>query len=319
MLTPTTFLIPTDIPDVYDLHVDNSSKELFETCARAAEYYSVFRREGTADRPAQFFGSAAHEALAVRKTIANHPNFEQVQIETIIDLFKDHQLSPDEWRTCDRLIDVIKAYNVQWPVKAEPFEVVEGTIELPFKLLLGTAALESDITTHAGTFHVSAVDIYWTGRIDSIVNYGVPLVLDHKTTSVLGPTFFDDFVLSSQMLGYTWAARKLGYDVQGLLLDVLALRKPSRTGTIQEFQRQRYFYNQDHIDEWEKDTFTLIIDFLEHLCRGYFPKSTKWCFGKYGRCQYWDVCTQRPANRSAMLQSDLYKDVTWSPLNGGKK
>src|SRR5713101_7616079 len=113
----TSFLIPTNTPDVYELHVDNSSKELFETCARAAEYYSVFRREGTADRPAQFFGGAIHEALAVRKILEGHPSFEQTQIDTLIELFKDRELGPDEWRTCDRAIDCIKAYNAQWPIK----------------------------------------------------------------------------------------------------------------------------------------------------------------------------------------------------------
>ena len=51
----------------------------------------------------------------------------------------------------------------------------------------------------------------------------------------------------------------------------LALRNPSRNGTPTELQRQRYFYTEELLEEWEKDTFTLITDFLEHLCRGYFP------------------------------------------------
>jgi hypothetical protein len=316
--SPTPFLIPTPDPQVFDLHVDNSSKELFETCARAAEYYTVYRREGKAERAALFRGTVIHKALAQRKLW--RPNitdkqFEPEQMAVILNAYMDKDFGPDEWRTAEHAINTIIAYNKHWPIESEPFTVVEGTVEMPFRLLLGTANLDTEVQTHAGKFYVKDVNIYWTGIVDSIVDYGVPLVMDHKTTSILGPTFFDDFVLSSQMMGYVWAANKLGHHTVGLLLDAIAGRKPTKTGVAVEFQRQRYFYSPEHLMEWEKDTFTLITDFLEHLCRAYFPKTTKWCFGKYGRCQYWDICSQQPDHRAAMLHSDLYKPVTWTPLN----
>lgn len=314
MQIPTPFLIPTQEPDIYELEVDNTSKELFETCARAAEYYSVVRRTLRADRPSLNFGSVIHKALVPRKL--NEENWQEKQEKVIIDYYKTYTPPIDEWRTADRALDAIKHYNKAYPLDKEPFKVIEGTVELPFKIKLGEADLNASVTTHAGTFFVKKVIIYWTGKIDGIVDYsGSILILDHKTTSILSANFYDDFVLSSQMHGYTWAGRHLGYNVTGLLLDVLALRKPSRTGTPTEFQRQRYFYTEELLQEWERDTFTLITDFLEHLCRAYFPKSPKWCFGKYGRCQYWDVCSQIPAQREAMLLSDLYQPVTWSPLN----
>jgi len=313
MQTPIPFLIPTQEPDVYEMEVDNSSKELFETCARASQYYSVERRKGAGERPSLNFGHIIHAALAPRKL--NEENWQEKQEKIIIDYYNTYSPPIDEWRTADRALDAIREYNKSYPATEEPFKIITGTVELPFRIKLGEADLNATVTTHAGTFFVRKVVIYWTGKIDGIVDYGVNLILDHKTTSIIGSQFYDDFVLSSQMHGYTWAGRKLGYPIEGLLLDVLAVRKPSRTGTPTEFQRQRYFYTEQHIAEWEKDTFTLITDFLEHLCRDYFPKSPKWCFGKYGRCQYWDVCTQVPEQRNAMLHSDLYQPVTWSPLN----
>ncbi len=313
MTTPIPFLIPTQEPDVYEMEVDNSSKELFETCARAAEYYTVERRQSHGEKPSLKFGDCIHKALVPRKL--NEENWQEKQEKVIIDYYKEYTPPLEEWRTADRALDAIRKYNEAYPIDAEPFNIIPNTIELPFRIKLGEADIDSIVNTHAGTFFVKKVVIYWTGKIDGIVDYGVNLIEDHKTTSIIGAPFYDDFVLSSQMHGYTWAGRKLGYPVEGLLLDVLALRKPSRTGTPTEFQRQRYFYTEQHLAEWEKDTFTLITDFLEHLCRAYFPKSPKWCFGKYGRCQYWDVCTQVPEQRNAMLHSDLYQPVTWSPLN----
>ncbi len=313
MQTPTPLFIPTDEPSVYDLHVDNSAKELFETCARAAEYYSVQRREGIGERPALFRGEVIHGACAIRQL---HPtdDYQSQQLGYVMRMYADKDFGPDEWRTCEHAVNSILNYNKTWPVETEPFTLLPNTVEMPFKLRLGTAELDSEVTTHAGTFYVKSVNIYYTGIIDSLVDYGTILVKDIKTTSVLGPTFFDDFVLSSQMHGYVWAARKLGYDAKGLLLDVIAGRKPTKSGVPHEYQRQRFFYTEEHLVEWERDTFTLISDFLEHLCRAYFPKSPKWCFGKYGRCQFWDVCSQLPQNRQTMLMSDLYKPVTWNPL-----
>ena len=309
---PTPFLIPLGNDD-YELHVDNTSKELFETCARAAEYYTVHRREGVGERAALFRGSVIHEALGIRKRATN-PDFEKEQVAHIIVRYLDRDFGPDEWRTAEHAVDTIMLYNKQWPKASEPYKLLEGTTELPFKILLGKAELNSEVTTHVGTFRVRNVYIYWTGIIDALIDYGQVLVMDHKTTSILGPQFFDDFVLSSQMNGYVWSARKLGYPAVGLLLDAIAGRKPTKTGVAHEYQRNRYFYEEEHLAEWERDTFTLITDFLEHLCRGYFPKSPKWCFGKYGRCQYWDICSQRPDRRMHALQSDLFKNVTWSPL-----
>jgi hypothetical protein len=320
--------------------VDNTSKELFETCSRAAEYYSRERREAAGVKAALHYGGAIHKGLVPRKEyqlgIAKlscplPENWTTTGEQAILDEFYKHPSSLEEWRTLDHCIGLFHRYNKTYPVEAEPFLVMPGTIEMPFKIPIGTADLDCSLLAWVADspfdpktvpkctkklIYIRTLRLFWTGRIDLIIKFGPTLfVMDHKTSSILGPTFYDDFILSSQMMGYTWAGRKLGYDVRGLYLDVLGSRKPTKSGIQFEFQRQRFFYAQDHLDEWERDTFTLITDFLEHLCRDYFPKTTKWCFGKYGRCQYWNVCTQLPDQRQALLESAAYQDVEWSPLN----
>ncbi len=301
------FLIPTEEVGVYELHASNSSIELFQTCARAGQYNKVFRRELNSERAALFFGGVLHDALVPRKL--NLPNWELLQEQVIYNAYKDNPTGLAEWRTPDRAIEAVKLYNKTYPLESEPFKILPGTVELEFHLLLGEAELNCEITDHTGTYFVKKIQVFWTGFIDALIDYGVILVEDHKTSSIISGNFFDDFQLSAQMLGYCWAARKLGYKAEGLFLDVLGMRKPTRTGTANEFARQRFFYSDEHIAEWEKDTFTLITDFLEHLCRNYFPKMTKWCHGKYGKCQYWDVCTQLPENRMGVLMGSSYKDI----------
>jgi hypothetical protein len=309
---PLPCLHPTAEEGVYELHVDNSSKDVFETCARAAQYYMVLRRTRQGTQPALNFGDIIHKALVPR--MEGDPLFEIKQQEIIVKAFAKRPNPHEDWRTADRALAAIEAYNGRWPIDQEPFQVLKGTVEMPFKIKLGEADLDTEVLIDIGFVFVKKVIVYWTGKIDGMVDWGVHLVMDHKTTSVLGEQFYKEFQLSSQMQGYVWAGRKLGFNPQGLLLDVLALRKPTRTGVPTEFQRQRYFYEEEHLDEWERDMFTLVTDFLEHLCRNYFPKSPKWCFGKYSQCQYWEVCTSRIDQRDNLLQ-EMYGPVTWSPLN----
>jgi hypothetical protein len=313
---PTPFLIPLGNDD-YELHVDNSAKELFESCARASEYYNVWRRQSIGERASLFRGSVIHHALAIRRTRHLLPvpeTWEAEQIAYVINAYADKDFGPDEWRTAEHAVNSIIEYNKAWPIDTEPFTVYDGSVEKAFKLELGKAELDSKVTTYAGSFHVRNVYLYWTGIIDAEILYGCDLVMDSKTTSILGTQFWDNFQLDSQMLSYVWANRKLGGDAAGAYVDAVCGRKPTKSGKAHEYQRQRFFYDQAQLDEWEKDTYTLITDFLEHLCRGYFPKSPKWCFGKYGRCQYWDICSQTPDSRESVLQSDMYRPVTWNPL-----
>jgi hypothetical protein len=315
---PTPLFIHID-DGYYEMHIDNSTKELFESCARAAEYYTRWRREGVGERGSLFRGGVIHHCLAIRRLMhlqhKSQKEWEAEQMAYIINAYEGKDFGFDEWRTAEHAINTILAYNQQWPIDLEPFTVLQESIEQPFKICLGDAEIRQKITTNQGTFYVEGVRIYWTGRMDCRIDYGSPLVMESKTTSILGTNFWDNFQLDSQTLGYAWSAKKLGYPVEGVYVDALAGRKPTKTGVPYEFQRQRFFYEQSQLNEWERDTFTLVTDFLEHLCRDYFPKSPKWCFGKYGRCQYWNVCVQEPEKRMAQINGDLYKPVTWSPLN----
>ena len=51
-----------------------------------------------------------------------------------------------------------------------------------------------------------------------------------------------------------------------------------------------------------------VDDVLANLKRGFFPMEDAWCMGKYGRCEFFEVCTAEPAQREAMLASGLYTD-----------
>jgi predicted RecB family nuclease len=59
----------------------------------------------------------------------------------------------------------------------------------------------------------------------------------------------------------------------------------------------------------------MIGDFIGTVVRQYAPKQTAWCVGKFGTCQFHQVC-QQPSKeqRDILLHSGEYEENVWSPL-----
>jgi hypothetical protein len=114
---------------------------------------------------------------------------------------------------------------------------------------------------------------------------------------------------------YVWAVSKqLNRSVYGFTVNALAIRKPTKTGKGNEYIRNIVMLDQTLLEEWVDDTLFIVSDFVEMARRGYYPKHTKWCVGKYGTCPYMSVCSLPPAHREVMLSSGLFRNVEWSPL-----
>lgn len=294
--------------------IDNSSFEYITTCPRSAYYHIIRKRKSSDERPALNFGGAAHAGLEHR-----YRDVEGVRqlsdtlyngmVGAALDYEKGHPLSNDDFRNSSRLAGLLAGYNKKYP--SEPFKVAPYTndkgvsdiaVEVPFSVPLGV---------------IDEIPIIWTGKIDLLVEWENQYwVLDHKTTSILGPSYFEQFFLSHQMRGYCWAAEKLlDKPISGAIINVLGIRKETKTGKAEEFLRQRFMYTQDQLQEWQTNALHTIAQFFQQCKNEYWPQYNAWCVGKFGKCQYFDVCTLPERQREVMLNSGCYTDVTWSPLN----
>jgi hypothetical protein len=194
-------------------------------------------------------------------------------------------------------------------------------IERPFSLMLGTIEVntEVDLWNDGAPVFIRKLTILWSGRLDMAVTCGDEnvFVFDHKTTSMMGPTYFKDFLLSQQMQGYVWALRQIMSErnILGSIINVIAQRKPTKSGKSLEFARQAHLQASWQQDEWKNDVMREIEHFVHCLTTKNFPKAPKWCFGKYGQCQYHDVCTLPPEQRIGFLNGMNFKNVTWNPLD----
>ncbi len=107
----------------------------------------------------------------------------------------------DPQRSVERLLEIMFAYTVHYP--NEPNQIIqpEITFEYPFFL----------------TFNNEEMKIIFNGRLDGVIesDHSFALIED-KTTSRLGDTFFKEKIDSFQVLWYLWVAQKMGlFDVSG--------------------------------------------------------------------------------------------------------
>lgn len=208
--------------------------------------------------------------------------------------------------------------------------------EVPFVVKLfdykpTTYALAQELHFKEGDPFV--LPVYYHGYIDLITSINSFIYpLDFKSTAVLGNGFWDDKKMSAQPKGYCYGFKETtGLNVKGYITrairttpmpDNVRTGTPATRGankglvTSQEKwwsetlpDDQKEILGEGELDDWKDNTITLIEEFLWHYSRGKMPRSTTACTGKFGRCQYFEVCNTFPvSDRELILDSGLYKD-----------
>jgi hypothetical protein len=298
------------------LFVSDSWLSALTQCPREFYYLYGLRRVAKTTKPALIFGSAVHEALAERyNTDPNlaDPTTESRMIEAAGRVFESTPVLDDDHRNLGFCSKVIQAYNNEYPL--ESFEVMPFDAANPtgMKLVEQNFAVEFDTINGYPVFYTGLLDFPYTQ------NHGELWVMDHKTTSVMSDSYFRDLAVAPQQWGYCWAAMKtLARVPAGYTINAIPTNKPSKTGRVTEtkdgglkieFQRASTFINADMLLEWEENTHYQIKEFFHYVETGFFPTHRKnHCVGKYGCCQFYDVCTLPMNQRGVMLASGLFED-----------
>lgn len=319
--------------------LDNSSYTVITACPRQGMYNTSFKRRSSHSKPALHFGKVIHEALEYRDKqpgLVITPAIEQGMIDIIQQGFELGQ-NADDYRNSSYAIQLIKEYNRKYPVETHPAYVTpDGTpaVEMPFAIPLCDITInqpvlvtDPDLNSGQPTIrHIDKIQIVFTGKIDKVAIYKSNLyVFDHKTSSMGGDYFFEEFETGSQFKGYVYAAQKLlNQPIKGAIINAIFNRKLTKTGKGIEFQRAPINYHPDVIEEWlESFTQTAIDQIQRHLHQSAhplnphvaFPMNSPACKTKYGTCQFFQICSLPPSLREQQLRSSLYEDNTWNPLD----
>lgn len=323
-----------------DLHLDFSSMESFLTCNRLAEYKLVHSRNSVPG-VALAFGAAMHAALEVWYKLHDEPDKNKVLTlcrEAINNAYLEFPRLNfiDEYRTAEFCYDSFLKYLANYsgesviPVMNES----KPMVEFSFAITIGEIYVSSSIFSHyaPGTLTDSPekesaflttdtqikTHLKWTGICDLLADIGGSVwLVDHKTTSILDQKYFDGFAVAMQPLGYVYAISQAMPEIpiKGFMLNVLACRKPTKTGKAFEPHRSFYTYEPWQFIEWRDNLRALVEEFIANLEANFFPQKTSWCVGKYGKCAFLDVCTMPPDIRLHILQSDQYSANTWKPVS----
>jgi hypothetical protein len=154
--------------------------------------------------------------------------------------------------------------------------------------------------------------IEYGGIFDTLVEMGgqrpMLYVLEHKTTSQLGPLYFHQYYINNQVTGYVWGAQNLsGQRVGGAIINALCV---TSSGKI-SFARQHTHRNAEDIERWKDDVAATCNMIREAEVAQHFPKFTGSCMGKYGMCAYHGVhILTTPDEQRRRLETD-YVQSEW--------
>lgn len=323
-------------PDDYVLELDYSTLAKGMECWRQLENYSLHSREAARDQSATLFGKLFHSCEELRLRDGWTDSMRAAQHKLITEHFLAHPSSPEDHRTASRMIQVLRAYEERYREDGlrEKVYVHEDKpfIERAFKIEVATVGVNTfvpypyemlcvinDMGIVGDEFYIRHLHILYTGRIDLVLSDSNMLwVMDHKTSS--RDDGLEQFRLSLQTRGYTWAAQKLlGKPLAGCIINSVVIMPPVKTekpgSPRNRFDRKPFFYSQDSLLEFENNLRALVSDFVSMLVRGYFPQTARSFKSPCDMCDYRENCSLPFKDRERDLTSSLYRPVTWNPVH----
>lgn len=269
-----------------DFFLDSSTLKTFLECPR--KYYWSYVRHLTPQRirTPLTFGAAIHNALEHHYR-GNDP---EESLRVFLDEFEDQE--HDTIRTSARGAELLRKYFDKHPLHREPF-----TLLLPPEQ----------------RFEIQIGEYKYIGRLDLIIEWsGLNLVMDHKTSSRMGPYFFDQFRPDLQMTGYCFAASQLlDQTIHGSAINVLYMTK-----TKMEFHREIISREPFEYREFISLVTTLANEITTLRSRPreeyslWLPNWTS-C-GRWGSCEFKDLCL---AEDPEPLTEYLFDVRPWHPFD----
>lgn len=253
------------------MNLSHSRARKFLSCPRSFQYLYVLGREGRDTAPELSYGNAWHALMEAR--------WKGLPTPRVYD--PAAKLGKHEEQV---LLTSLAQYNELYPMTQD---VIECEVEHDIELIPGHNL---------------------RCRFDALVrDNGRVYLVEHKTTSSdIGPGsyYWERLALDQQVSWYYLAAQSLGYDVAGVIYDVLrkpALRKGKNEAQFSFTSRcceaitsepSKYFARETVTRtkgdlEKAKENFAAIVDMIN---LGAYPQNPSSCFQFGRRCEYHEVC-----------------------------
>jgi len=260
------------ISDITTRKYDSSCIQCWMDCPKQFYYRYIMKWEPKIEPAPLVFGRLFHDALYLWYTSKS--------AEECLAVFQAiPKTISDEKRTREHAEVIFKGYIKKYPT--EPWTT--RSLEVEFALDMPNGAM-------------------FTGRIDKIIEWEKSVyVLDHKTASQLGLTFFRSFRPKFQIDGYCYACRELSGSCAGAVINGILVAKAKV-----DFARDISSRTVRELDSFPEQ-FTIWTDDMERgMLAKRFPMNTQQC-NKYGECVYKELCVY--GEDGAELRFDVGKEA----------
>lgn len=280
---------------VIDRPLDNTALDAYMACPY--RYYLsmvLHRRRRGRISPALAYGTSWHSGL---ETWYKGGNYAEV-VKAMSDNWSDHGIVGDH-RNLGRCVSAFDNFL------SEHGDDRKQTLGYP----------ENPVVELSVNVAIAGSPYSYAGKIDRIfVLHDHIFIEDHKTTSQLGPYFFQNFSLSNQMMGYAYLGKQqTGEVISGIRINAYGALKSG-----DKFARETISYSQERLDEWA-DNFLIWAERIDSSYReNEWRQNFNACYGgKYGPCPYVNVCSL-PKKRHDTVLSEQFTLDKWDPtaING---
>lgn len=291
------------------VRINFSSLSIMQECWRKTEYSLVRKLRANLESPATLFGSAIHKGLECfylgdssarmipknyRETMlmigagAWEPEWSSELLYASAKAFADKaqplsRLPAGNKRSISTGVWMLTHYFEKY--LQDPFVVMSDEkgplVERSFSM-----PIHSDERLFIEGF----------GQIDVVLRNtktGEVLPCDHKTTTMLGPSFYSRLNPNFQYTFYSWATNAvLGLQTESFLVNALQVKEPPKTnrGSPPDFARQVTTRTADDYEELRNALIYYVEQFLINSRLNYFPMHTPGPCSNYSGCTFQDIC-----------------------------
>lgn len=194
-------------------------------------------------------------------------------------------------------------YCDKWPFAEDILQpyIVDGKATIEF-----SAAIDIPIN------HPTTGDpLLYTGRFDMLAQHQQldsrqAFCVDEKTAYKIDKKWAEKWSVRGQFIGYTWMARKRGYDVAGAMVRGVIIHD-------HDFQviDVPVYVDQWKIDDWYEGMLETVREMVDVWERAAFTKSLNDACGMYRGCDYLRLCDSKNPERWI---DPHFKERKWNPL-----
>jgi hypothetical protein len=227
-------------------------------------------------------------------------------VKALLKHWGDFEAPDNTPKTLDNMIHALDSYFQHWGFETDPIQPA---------MLAGKPAVEFDfaLPIDPSLIHPETGDpILYSGRYDMIGERGGELwAVDEKTTGYLGKSWYNQWVLRSQLTGYCWAAREYDIPVVGAIIRGIAIKK---TGF--DFAESIQYRPDWMIDRWHNQLIKDVRRMIEMWEADDYDYALDGACSDYGGCTFLDICSTPHPDR--WLEADFVQRI-WDPLTREEK